>query len=111
MEKPNHIVYTWGKVWKLNDRFHREDGPAIEWAEGSGDKCWYLYGELHREDGPAFEGTDGVKIWFLNGELHREDGPAVEEANGCKEWWYQGKKLDCNSQEEFERLMKLKAFW
>ena len=28
------------KRWYLNDRLHREDGPAIEWVEG--DKCWYL---------------------------------------------------------------------
>ena len=45
---------------------HREDGPAIEWADGS--KSWYLNGERHREDGPAIEWVDGSKWWYLNGQ-------------------------------------------
>ena len=37
-------VYTNGdKFWYLNDELHREDGPAIEWADGS--KSWYLNGK------------------------------------------------------------------
>ena len=59
-----------------------------------GDKSWYLNGKCHREDGPAIEYADGNKIWYLNGERHREDGPAVEYANGHKEWWLNGKRLD-----------------
>ena len=51
--------------WFLNGRFHREDGPAAEWADGS--KFWYLNGQLHREDGPAVEWADGSKFWYLNG--------------------------------------------
>lgn len=43
--------------------------------------------------------------------LHREDGPVVEYADGNKEWWYQGKFITDKSQEEFERLLKLKLFW
>ena len=45
------------------------------------------------------------------GKLHRVDGPACEWANGGKYWYYHGTKLDCSSQEEFEKLLKLKAFW
>jgi hypothetical protein len=45
---------------------HREDGPAIEWWDGS--KSWYLNGKRHREDGPAVECWDGRKSWCLNGE-------------------------------------------
>ena len=37
---------------------------------------------LHREDGPAIEYANGNKHWYLNGKLHREDGPAIENANG-----------------------------
>jgi hypothetical protein len=49
----------------LNGKFHREDGPAIEWADG--DKSWYRHGELHREDGPAIEyGKTARKRYFLN---------------------------------------------
>lgn len=28
------------KEWRLNDKLHREDGPAREWANGS--KDWFL---------------------------------------------------------------------
>ena len=29
---------------------------------------WYLNGNLHREDGPAVEYTNGSKEWYLNGK-------------------------------------------
>jgi hypothetical protein len=45
------------------------------------------------------------------GELHREDGPAIERDNGIKEWWYQGQYIRVTTQDEFEKLMKMKAFW
>ena len=48
---------------------------------------------IHREDGPAIEWSDGSKEWWLNGEFHREDGPAVEYANGYNEWWLNSKFL------------------
>jgi len=44
-------------------------------------------GELHRDDGPAIEDANGDKFWFQNGKCHRLDGPAVEYANGNKSWW------------------------
>jgi hypothetical protein len=71
-----------------------------------------------------------------NGELHREDGPAIEwDANGSKVWYWHGqisstrwssyakmlmvpklgittdRRIDCQSNQEFLRLIKLKAFW
>lgn len=52
------------KMWYLNGRLHREDGPAIEWADGSNE--WWLNGKRHREDGPAVEFWCGEKHWFLN---------------------------------------------
>jgi hypothetical protein len=64
------------KIDENDDRFyysdremtvrHREDGPAVEYADGS--IAWYLNGKLHREDGPAFEGVNGYKSWYLNGK-------------------------------------------
>ena len=68
---------------------HRENGPAIEYANGN--KEWYLSGKLHREDGPAIEYSNGDKEWYLNGVLHQEDGPAIEYHDGHKEWWINGK--------------------
>lgn len=46
--------------------------------------------QLHREDGPAVEYANGTKEWCINGKLHRENGPAVEYANGTKQWWVNG---------------------
>jgi hypothetical protein len=42
---------------------------------------------------------------------HRIDGPAIECANGNKYWYYEGEKIECDSQEKFKRLIKLKLFW
>ena len=59
------------KRWKLpNGLFHREDGPAIEIANGY--KEWWLNGDLHREDGPAIEYKDGYNEWYLNGINYSE---------------------------------------
>tara|TARA_S200002703_G_scaffold120595_1_gene106405 strand:- start:233 stop:526 length:294 start_codon:yes stop_codon:yes gene_type:complete len=59
----------------------------------NGDRYWYLNGRRHREDGPAIERADGSKQWYLNGERHRENGPAIEYANGDKSWYLNGKKV------------------
>ena len=89
------------KYWLLNNKLHREDGPAIERTNGS--KEWWLNGKLHREDGPAIESVSGTKYWLLNGKLHRENGPAVEYVSGSKEWWLNGVKL---AEEEFNKRTK-----
>ena len=57
-----------------------------------GAKCWYFNGELHRENGPAVEYANGNKYWFLNTQPHRENGTACEFANGGKIWYLNGKK-------------------
>jgi hypothetical protein len=54
--------------------------------------------------------TNGDELWYLNGARHRDDGPAVI-FNGLVEWHLYGVKLSCKTQEQFERLMRLKAFW
>ena len=91
------IEYADGsEEWYINGERHREDGPAAEWAYGG--KQWYLNGVLHREDGPAFEWADGEKQWYLNGLLHREDGPAIEYADGRKQWYLNAEQL---TEEEF----------
>lgn len=82
------------KLWHLDDKRHRVDGPAVEWANG--DKFWYLNDKLHRTDGPAVEYASGTKCWYLNGELHRTDGPAVEFASGFKLWYLNDKALTEN---------------
>ena len=92
-------VYANGnKYWYKEGRYHREDGPAIEFPNGG--KYWYKEGKLHREDGPAIEYFNGDKEWYKEGQYHREDGPAVEYSNGNKCWYINGKEL---TEEEFNK--------
>ena len=70
---------------------HRENGPAIERADGH--KEWWQNGQRHRIDGPAVEWWDGDKSWWQNGKRHRTDGPAIERADGTKEWYINCEKL------------------
>jgi len=60
------------------------------------------------------------EAWYYDDKLHRLTGPAVsymvgltadDEIIEVHEWWYHGTKIECSSQEEFERLIQLKAFW
>lgn len=73
----NHIEYTvcvypnGTKIWLLNGKRHREDGPACEYPNG--DKIWLLNDKRHREDGPAIEYADGTKSWYLNGEQYTKE--------------------------------------
>lgn len=97
------------RVWLWNDKFHRDDGPALvsatrsEWwvygrrhrkdgpaVESGTTREWWVNGQQHRTDGPAWEHVDGSRQWWLHDKQHREDGPAVEDANGTKEWWRNG---------------------
>ena len=66
---------------------------------------WYYNsaGQLHRDDGPAIEYPDGSKSWCQNGQLHRTDGPAVEYASGDKVWYINGKML---TESEFNQAVK-----
>ena len=79
--------------------------------DDEGNESWFnKMGQLHREDGSAYIDSDGNKVWFFNGKIHREDGPAFEGFEGLKEWWFNDKYIDCDSQEEFERIIDLLAF-
>ena len=133
MENYNRVEEDFlGTYYYLDDKFHRIDGPALDYNSGykgwrqngvrhrvdgpavvchTGFKEWWQNGKLHRLDGPAVDYSDGYKAWYQNGELNRIDGPAIEFADGNKYWYYEDQKIDCNSQEEFERYIKLKLFW
>jgi hypothetical protein len=59
-----------------------------------GTRRWYNeHDQHHREDGPAIEYANGDKSWFINDQFHREDGPAVEYADGDKEWYLNDNEL------------------
>lgn len=91
-------VYNYSKNAKVKYdsswRYHADNEPAII------DKTlkeWWHHGKRHREDGPAI--TDSTYHW-LYGDIFTR-----------LEWYYDGKKLSCSTQEEFERFMKMKVFW
>ena len=58
-------VYDTRRYYNSAGQLHREDGPAIEWPNGS--KEWCQNGLRHRTDGPAIEWADGDCWWFLFG--------------------------------------------
>lgn len=74
--------------FNLEGELHREDGPAIEYKDGS--KYYYIKGKRHREDGPAIVYENGDKVYYMNDKLHREDGPAMEYADGDKVYYIDG---------------------
>jgi len=54
----------------------------------------------------------GIMEHYVNNILHYEDGPAIYSlSEDWEAWYYKGKFIDCHSQEEFERIIKLKLFW
>ena len=72
--------------------------------------AYYLNGKFHREDGPAIEFASGRKDWYLNGKRHRTDGPAVAYANGDKWWYLNGNFYGVNddyTNESWMRFIKL----
>jgi hypothetical protein len=75
-----------------------------------GSKFYYLNNKFHKEDGPAIESFNGDKYWYLNGKHHREDGPALEYPSGYKEWYLNGQKIHCKDNEEFLRIVNLIEF-
>jgi hypothetical protein len=104
----NPFISEYGiKIW-YNDsvEMHREDGPALEHPNGS--KEWYIHGVRHRSDGPAIEYSYGTNIWFQNGSIHRLDGPAIEDNDGDNYWYINGQKINCKTNEEFLRIVKMK---
>ena len=57
------------EIYYLNDKEHKEDGPAIQYWYDNGQKqleYYYLDGKYHREDGPAFQ------FWYDNGQKQQE---------------------------------------
>jgi hypothetical protein len=105
---------TGAVFYLLDGRLHREDGPAVELADGTeqyfyegalhrdddlpasvlstGEREWYRYGAQHRDhDLPAVVHPDGTSIYIVDGKLHRGGGqPAVVYPSGHTEWWVDG---------------------
>jgi hypothetical protein len=68
------------------------------------------------KDEPPFPNGTIVHFAVIGGYawLHNLYGPAriwSDDRIDKLEWWLYGDRICCSSQEEFEQLMKLKAFW
>ena len=69
----------------------------------NGNKAWYQNGKFHRLDGPAVEFANGSKFWYQNDKCHRLDGPAIELVNGDKSYWIDG---ECYRYEEWKQKVE-----
>ena len=63
----NSIRFFKDKEMKI---IHREDGPAIEYNNGT--KVYYQNNKYHRLDGPAVKGF-GIEAWYVDGILLKKD--------------------------------------
>ena len=78
---PKYLKQGHFKLWKINGKLHRDDGPAC--IEGISTEnpngtyhAYYKYGKRHRDDGPSY--------------IH---GISKENPNGTKHIYYQHGKL------------------
>ena len=94
-------IVNGNRVWRNSTgQFHREDGPAIEWANG--DKEWWV-------NGPVVEMANGDKAWWVHGNLHRTNGPVVEYADGGRKWYFRNKKVSRSKMETYVCQKDLKV--
>jgi len=78
--------------------------PEMKISNITGTRNWYLNGMFHREDGPAREFANGSNEWFIHGRLHRVDGPAINwVVSGDKEWWLDG--IEMTEQEWLNKVL------
>jgi hypothetical protein len=77
----------------------------------NGDKFWRLNNRFHRENGPAIEYANGIRIWYKHNKLHREDGPTVIYPDERQqEYWLDGDPYDLiSSDEEWINLITIKG--
>ena len=88
MSKPYITIYTkengkqeltmeeWDGLGKFDITYHRLDGPAREWRDGT--KQWFKEGRRHREDGPAIEdqsayGAGSYAAWYIEGKSYNKE--------------------------------------
>ena len=77
----------------------------------SGTKIYYKNGNDHREDGPAIEYYDGSTEYRINGITHRIGGPAyIHCENGIQEYHYviDGKDITKEQHDLLFDLLKLR---
>jgi hypothetical protein len=74
--KPRYIEENDTKRWILpNGVLHREDGLGYETSDY---KAFYINGKWHRENGPAIEYYNGGKEWWINDIQYTEQEYKIE---------------------------------
>ena len=96
------------QMWTVNGKYHNLNGPALITLDTTE---WWVNGQRHRVDGPAVENKNGTKCWYYRGARHCSTGPAMEFPWGVNYWYFHGTEVPCRTQQQFERLLKLKVFW
>ena len=93
--QPERIIApdgTWEK-WILDDKYHREDGPAI----------------IRYEDGVVV-----YEEWWVNGIPHRTDDSACIKYEGgkavYKQWWVNGIQLTKADFTSIDMIDRMKAY-
>jgi hypothetical protein len=102
-----------GIFYKYIENYIDNNEDVILCGQYESAKVWHKNSFLHRDnDLPAVEFSNGNKEYWKDGKLHRIKGPAIEyKSSNYFVWYYEGEEIDYSSQEEFERILKLKLFW
>ena len=69
------VISEWHTKYTVDKLRHREDGPAIIWADGL--QLWYQKDKLHRLDGPAVIHKNGFQEYYVNNTQQRVDFVSV----------------------------------
>jgi hypothetical protein len=61
------------KRWYMDGKLHRDGAPSTEYPDiifgrPSGYRSWKCHGKYHRLDGPARTWNNGSKQWWIDGE-------------------------------------------
>ncbi len=74
-----HISVIGKNTFYYNEQsvYHREDGPAIEYANGY--KSWIVNGIYHRLDGPALHHNNVGKYYIMGKQHSYEDWLAIKD--------------------------------
>ena len=63
----HHIRDDGEERWYKDGMLHRDNGPAIIWANGT--EGWFQYDMHHREDGPAIVSTVNEHEYYIYDRL------------------------------------------
>jgi hypothetical protein len=95
-DRPTMIYKDGTMIWLVNNKYHRENGPAIVRVNGS--KEYWINGNMHRTDGPAFFGQFYRTKWYVNN---------IDITEGVQEWLSNTKyKWPFNDYQQMEFKMR-----